>query len=77
VRGAAGITHGQLERMQNNWTGRGSSENSLKMTPGHKVSRNQQPDGEREGARVVWPREVKPGKADESNLQNVGAKKRE
>lgn len=38
---------------------------------------NQQPDGESEGSRVVWPQEERTGDADESNLQNTAAKKRE
>ena len=67
MRGTAGITHGQLERMQNNWTGQGSSENILEIITGHKLSMNQQPDGESE---------ERTGKADESNLQNTAAKKR-
>lgn len=62
--------------MQNNGTGRGSSEKNLKIITGCKLSTNQQPDGESEGTRVVWPQEERTGKASESNLQNTAAKKR-
>lgn len=63
--------------IQNSRTGRGSAENSLNIIAGHQVSRNQWPDGESEGTRVVWPQEERTGKAGESNLQNTAAKKRE
>lgn len=50
MRGTAGITHGQMERCRTTGqAGKGPSENSLKIITGHKLSMNQEPDGESEG----------------------------